>query len=229
MANEGLTGTTGENRRTEAFQFAVNELPPGIGICYRVDSKGTSWGSIACNGAVAGTTGQHRRAERVQVWLTGNIAAGCEVQYRAQGNGYTWQAWVANSTSAGVNGVRIEALEARLTSQCFQTAPPPPIPPQADCTASPSSGYGPSLFSMFDASGSSDPDGTISTISWDFDFGIPINSGNSSTATAIFPDDPNYNIYYQVKVTVTDNDGLTDSDYCPVQVFCTPAPWNFCF
>jgi PKD repeat protein len=66
----------------------------------------------------------------------------------------------------------------------------------------------------FDASASSDSDGTIASYSWDFDDG---STGTGKTTTHSYDSVGNYG----VTLTVTDNDGLTDTDTKNVFVIAT--------
>lgn len=61
---------------------------------------------------------------------------------------------------------------------------------------------------QFDASGSSDPDGSIVSYSWDFDDGSTTTTSSSQTSH-YYPIEGNY----FVRLTVTDNDGETDVYY----------------
>ena len=79
----------------------------------------------------------------------------------------------------------------------------PNQPPTANFTATPISGVAP-LEVSFNASNSSDSDGTIISYSWDFKDG---NTGNGETISHTFSFIGNYN----VKLTITDNEGATDS------------------
>ena len=77
------------------------------------------------------------------------------------------------------------------------------VPPTADLIAIPGSGVAP-LQSIFDASGSSDPDGFIADYEWAFtDGGLPFSSGTDPTVSHTFSSAGDY----MVVVTVTDNDG----------------------
>lgn len=89
------------------------------------------------------------------------------------------------------------------TTKSIDVSPPPSNPPTASFTASPTSGEAP-LEVSFDASDSSDPNGTIDSYSWDFDdgstgSGVNVNHTFDSSGT------------YYVELTVTDNDGVSDS------------------
>ena len=213
VSNGAMTGSTGQNRRAEAFEIKLNGLPAGIGICYDVDSRNNGWTGTQCNGNLAGTTGQNRRAERIKIWLTGNTASGCSVNYRVHSGGSGWQSPRSNGLTAGTDGVRIEALEVWLTSQCFLPPPPPQIPPVANCTAIPAHGQG-TVNSTLNGSGSYDPNGTIVSYQWN------LGLGNAVTFNHSFTNGGNSPMLFPVTLTVTDNHGLTDTDFCPVLVEC---------
>lgn len=216
VSNGAMTGSTNQSRRAEAFEIKLNGLPSGIGICYDVDSRTSGWSGTRCNGQMAGTTSQNRRAERVRIWLTGNTAPGCSVNYRVHVGNSGWQSPRSNGAIAGTNNERIEALEVSLTSQCMLPPPPPPVPPVAHCTAIPSHGQS-VVHSTLDASGSYDPNGTIVSYQWN------LNLGTAPTFNHSFYNVGNTSTLYPVSVTVTDNDGLTDTDFCPVLVECPPS------
>jgi large repetitive protein len=74
------------------------------------------------------------------------------------------------------------------------------------------------LVASFDGTTSSDPDGTIASYAWDFGDG-----GNGTGSSAVHPyDDPGT---YDVTLTVTDNDGATDSVTHSVTVSGEPTPF----
>jgi PKD repeat protein len=81
--------------------------------------------------------------------------------------------------------------------------------PFACLTALPTSGAEP-LRVSFNASCSSDPDGSIVSYSWDFDDG---SFGSGSTTSHVFDAGT-----YFVRLTVTDDDGLTDTQFISILV-----------
>jgi PKD repeat protein len=88
--------------------------------------------------------------------------------------------------------------------------------PTASFTATPPAGPAP-LSVAFDASESSDPDGTIDSYAWDFGDST-LGSGATATHTYAFPGT------YEVRLTVTDDDGVTAETSQPVTVGTDGAP-----
>ena len=88
------------------------------------------------------------------------------------------------------------------TSRSIQVSPVPNIPPTASFTASPSSGDAP-LTVEFDASASSDPDGTVISYEWTFGDGEHVSG---VTATHVYTNPGSYTAV----LTVTDDDGSSD-------------------
>ncbi|MCH7472776.1 S8 family serine peptidase [bacterium] len=86
-------------------------------------------------------------------------------------------------------------------------------PPVADLTATPDSGRAP-LTVDFDASGSTDSDGTIDKYEFDFDDGAGWQDFGTATAQYTYNNRGNYN----ATVRVTDNDGATDTATVRIKV-----------
>ena len=95
------------------------------------------------------------------------------------------------------------------------TAPPPNQGPTASFTASPTSGEAP-LSVSFNGSGSTDSDGTIATYSWNFGDGA---TGNGVSRSHTYSAAGNYT----ATLTVTDDDGATDTSSRLIQVSEPPA------
>jgi PKD repeat protein len=107
------------------------------------------------------------------------------------------------------------ATDSSSTVIQVNNPPVPNQPPTANFTAGPTSGDAPLLVS-FDGSGSDDPDGSISTYSWNFGDG---GSATGINATHTYNSANNYT----VTLTVTDNDGASDSASTLIQVTEPPA------
>lgn len=93
--------------------------------------------------------------------------------------------------------------------------------PTASFTAYPTSGVAP-LEVSFNASSSSDSDGSIVSYAWDFKDG---NTGNGLTINHTFSSAGSYN----VELTVTDNEGATDSTTKTITVTETPNQSSDCY
>jgi len=116
--------------------------------------------------------------------------------------------------SAGSYTVRLVVTDDRgatdSEAKTVTVGPAPNQPPTARFNFSPAS-PDPGDIVHFDASGSSDPDGTITSYAWDFGDGT---TGNGIAVNHAFPSAGTYS----VTLTVRDNAGATDSETKTVQV-----------
>ena len=126
---------------------------------------------------------------------------------------------LAVTDDKGAVGLATRTIVVRKESA---STPAPNQPPVAQIAATPTSGPAPLLVN-FNASGSSDPDGTIRQYQWDFGDGA---LGSGSTISHTFVNTGTYN----VQLTVTDNDGETNSATVfvgvNVQVSNVRVQWN---
>jgi len=110
---------------------------------------------------------------------------------------------------------------------CEDLPPVPNVPPVATFVYSPVSPIiaGQSAV-VFNASGSSDSDGTITSYTWNFGDGTPEETRNTPTTTHVFPDTPAIclEIVYTTLLTVTDDKGGKTAASQTVRVTELPAP-----
>lgn len=93
-------------------------------------------------------------------------------------------------------------------------------PPTAVIEAEPTGGVE-SVEVDFDGSGSSDPDGNIESYSWDFDDG---EESSKVSPTHTFTNDTDSPVEYIVTLTVTDDDGASDTAEQIIEVEVVPPP-----
>ena len=183
------------------------DLLPSVSIVSPTDSE-TVWGTAT-----------------IQVYASDpEGAAGLSVQVRVDGgfwqsaayngvSGYYEATWDtlglagshtidARATDGGGNSVNSSQVTVTVVSQ------PPPI---ASFTATPTSGEAP-LTVVFDATASSDPNGSIVSYEWDYDDGPIFGSGAVTNHEYTIPGS------YTVTLTVTDNEGATATTTTPVIV-----------
>ncbi|GEM_PF-2632332 len=95
------------------------------------------------------------------------------------------------------------------------------LPPTADLSSSASFAVvGTSI--DFDATGSSDSDGTITQYDWDFGDGTMLNNGGATPSHSYSREG-----VFNVRVTVTDNDGAIDTDTVTVEIIDASGSWDF--
>ncbi|MEY8413888.1 GH25 family lysozyme [Lachnospiraceae bacterium 62-26] len=114
VKNGNVAGTVGMNRKLEAFEIKVQDLP-GVNVeyCAYVDGN---WQNYVSNGNVAGTIGQNKPAEIIKVKLTGENAKNYNIYYRVYVNSVGWMGWTSNDEPAGTLGYNdpIEAYQIAL-------------------------------------------------------------------------------------------------------------------
>lgn len=95
-----------------------HDVVPGLpAIEYRACVEGHGWQEWRSNGQTAGTTGQSKRIEALEIRLSGSVADVYDVRYRAQVEKDGWTEWAENGQTVGSEGLdrRIEAFEVQLT------------------------------------------------------------------------------------------------------------------
>ncbi|MBM6948825.1 L,D-transpeptidase family protein [Mordavella massiliensis] len=123
--NAGTIGTTGRGKRLEAIQLKLensnedSEAEAVSGIEYRVHAQTYGWMDWVKDGQQAGTTGQGKRLEAIQIRLTGAASEQYDIFYRAHVQTYGWLNWASNGEKAGSLGYgkRMEALEICLVKK----------------------------------------------------------------------------------------------------------------
>jgi len=87
-------------------------------VTYRVHVQTYAWQNFVFNGAIAGTSGQAKRLEGIEIKLTNQDYSG-GISYRTHVQTYGWQTWRGNGQMAGTSGraKRLEAIQIKLTGE----------------------------------------------------------------------------------------------------------------
>lgn len=131
-------GTTGESKRMEAIAITVNkeftdpnnpektivEKVPGA-IQYQVHCQKYGNMNPVNDGAIAGTSGESKRMEAIQISLTGEVAEKYDVWYQVYNGKFGNMGWAKNGQWAGTNGYScsIESLTILLKEKGSADAP----------------------------------------------------------------------------------------------------------
>ena len=118
-----MLGTTGEKKRMEAIRLRLDydeEIPEDNrytgDIEYRVHVQDYGWMPWQKNGYMAGTVGEKKRIEAIQIRLTGEMTENIDVYYRVHSSYADWLGWAKNGSFAGTETMsqQAEAMELCL-------------------------------------------------------------------------------------------------------------------
>ena len=129
----------------------------------------------------------------------------------------------------GAGNTSEELARGYVTVEGDSTTPPtdpnPPNPPNPPANQGPTAAFSSqqkqgTLDVQFNATGSSDPDGNVVSYEWDFGDGQDTVATEGAVYTRIYSDPDTY----EVSLTVTDNDGATDTETKSVTVDAVGSP-----
>ena len=88
-------------------------------IQYKTHVQTYGWQNWVTGGNTAGTSGQAKRLEAIQIKLTGQMAEKYDIYYRVHSQTYGWLGWAKNGESAGTEGFakRLEAVQIVLVEK----------------------------------------------------------------------------------------------------------------
>lgn len=126
--DNNVAGITGQSKRLEALKIKLPDTGDrdgyeASGITYRVYLQGIGWQGWKSDGAVAGTSGQSKRIEAIEMHLTGPIAKEYDVYYSVHMAKIGWSSYVKGNSDetiiddiAGTKDLskRIEAIKIQL-------------------------------------------------------------------------------------------------------------------
>ena len=112
VSDGALAGTTGESKRIEALTVCIVPKPSEdeddygpLKVEYRVHVQDLGWESkYAVDGEMAGTSGQSKRLEGIEIFLANNTYSG-GIQYKTHIQDIGWESsWVKNGEMSGTQG-----------------------------------------------------------------------------------------------------------------------------
>lgn len=121
VENGEIAGKTSHSKKIEAIQIEIIEKNNGnsnkLGVEYYTYLEGNSLkeNEIFENGEAAGTTGQNRKMEAINIELV-NANENASIKYMVHVQDKGWMDWVKNGELAGVlnKGLKIEAIRIKL-------------------------------------------------------------------------------------------------------------------
>ncbi len=127
--NGESAGTAGYSYRLEAIEIKLvekNGQAPGSTsrpyvqryVSYQTHVQDIGWQGIKYDGDVAGTSGQSKRLEAINISLSNPLYSG-SIEYQTHVQDIGWQGWKANGQMAGTSGQgkRLEAIRIKLTGE----------------------------------------------------------------------------------------------------------------
>ena len=115
-----------KQKRLEGIKIQLVNPAYSGGISYRTHVQTYGWQDWAANGIMSGTEGLAKRLEAIEIKLTGDIAAKCDIYYRVHAQTFGWLDWAKNGEPAGSAGYakRLEGIQ--IVVQPKQMAAPDP-------------------------------------------------------------------------------------------------------
>ncbi|OUZ16087.1 hypothetical protein A5868_001005 [Enterococcus sp. 12F9_DIV0723] len=117
---EEVSGPSGQNKYFEAVEIKLEDMGENSGIEYRTAMQDAGWEKqFTSNGNVSGTPGKGKKAEAIQIRLTGEIAVTHDVFYRVTSETLGKLGWAKNGESAGTEGLSfgLQSIEVRMVKK----------------------------------------------------------------------------------------------------------------
>lgn len=127
--NGEVSGTSGYGKRLEAIEIQLvskGGAAPGSTadaykyplVTYRVHAQDYGWLGYVNDGATGGTTGQSKRLEGIQIYVSNEEYSG-GIEYCTHIQDIGWQEWKHDKEMSGTSGQskRLEAIRIRLTGE----------------------------------------------------------------------------------------------------------------
>lgn len=117
VADGTTSGTTGRGIGLEALDVTLYH--PEVSGSVQVRAHVSDIGWQGWTSSTAGTTGQSKHIEALQIRLSGNMANKYDIYYRVHAANFGWMKWAKNGESAGTEGYgySLEAVQIKLVKK----------------------------------------------------------------------------------------------------------------
>ncbi len=117
VADGTTSGTTGRGLGLEALNVTLYH--PEVSGSVQVRAHVSDIGWQGWTSSTAGTTGQSKHIEALQIRLSGNMANKYDIYYRVHAANFGWMKWAKNGESAGTEGYgyNLEAVQIKLVKK----------------------------------------------------------------------------------------------------------------
>lgn len=119
VADNAMSGTTGQSKRIEAIHIKLQSGLPSGSIVYSAHVQDYGWTVQVKDGELSGTVGQEKRIEAIKINLSGEVANSYDVYYRVYIQNQGWLGWGIDGQIAGSVGIglRIEAIQIEMVAK----------------------------------------------------------------------------------------------------------------
>ncbi len=112
-------GNPGDGGRAEGFKISIPDTIYEGSVTYRTYAQSYGWLDWVGDGAFSGVESVSKRAEGIQIQLTGELAEKLDIYYRVCVQGHGWLGWAMNGQPAGTKdmALQLEAIEIVLKAK----------------------------------------------------------------------------------------------------------------
>ena len=129
VSDGDTAGITGESLSLQALNVSLSNIGDDSGVEVKAHVANNGWQNWVSS-SYAGTVGQNKAIQAVQLRLTGSAANKYDIYYRVHSARYGWLGWANNGSSAGTTGLGLqaEAIQIKLVAK-GDSAPSSSEPP----------------------------------------------------------------------------------------------------
>ena len=118
VSDGDTAGVTGKSLSLQALNVSLSNIGDDSGVEVKAHVANIGWQNWVSS-SYAGTVGQNKAIQAVQLRLTGSAANKYDIYYRVHSARYGWLGWANNGSSAGTTGLGLqaEAIQIKLVAK----------------------------------------------------------------------------------------------------------------